>query len=328
MPPLQLAVYGADELAEPYLNLLARRADVRIRAVCDPLPRLAEQAAAAWGARVHAHYATMLREEKPDALLVAVPARALGDVLIQAAAHRIPFLVEPPGAVDWDSARRLAAQIAEARLVTTVAYSARYVDVVREAKEYLGVNATPLGRASWLTGGYPDAPSVLEVLWHEACRLIDLWRSLTGEIESVSAAVAGSEALVVSLRGINGSVGTLTITAQPVAEPRIELELFGAGWSFCFSRALSELSLYERDKTTTVRQVNHPRAEQLEAFFEAVRSQAPTHVANSYPESLANLAVAEAIRRAVEQQRWVAVAEVLPPSSPPTVETPTPESHT
>jgi len=311
MTPLQLAVYGAGELAEPYLTLLARRADVRIRAVCDPMPRLAEQAAAGWGARVLHHYAAMLEEERPDALLVAVPCRTLGDVLEQAVTHRIPFLVEPPGAADWDSARRLARLVADAKLVTAVGYSARYVDVVREAKEYLGVNATPLGRAAWLTGGHDDAPGVLDLLWSEACRLIDLWRSLAGEIVAVTAALAGTDALVVNFRGASSNVGTFTLAAQPMAEPRIELELFGVGWSFSFTRSLTELSLFERDKTTMLRQVNQPRAEHLEAFLEAVRTQAPAYVANSYPEALANLAVVEAIRRAAAEQRWVALEEVL-----------------
>ena len=44
-----------------------------VLAVCDPDPRVAEQAAAGWGARVFPHYAPLLRDETPDALFVCVP---------------------------------------------------------------------------------------------------------------------------------------------------------------------------------------------------------------------------------------------------------------
>src|SRR5437879_4552190 len=68
-----LAFFGAGDLAQPYLNALRPRNDVRLVAVCDLDRRAAEQTAAGWEAQVFLSYEAMLRETQPDALWVCVP---------------------------------------------------------------------------------------------------------------------------------------------------------------------------------------------------------------------------------------------------------------
>jgi predicted dehydrogenase len=302
---MNLAFFGTGELARPYLNALARRDDVRIVAVCDPDPRAAEAVAAGWGARVFPHYEPMLEESAPAALWVCVPPRLQGGVLERAVALGVPFFVEPPGAPDDATARRLARRIAEANLVAAVGYSARYVDVIREAKEYLGINAVPLTLGWWLTGpAEPDQPAA-GLLWGEACRLIDMVRYFSGEVAAVCAAAPSAEALTCTLRLANGTTATLACAAYELAEPRVELELLGEGWYFRFLEALTVLRLAEKDKTTIIRQMNAPHAEHAAAFLEAVRSGDPSAVACPYADACVTMHVCQAILDASREGRWV-----------------------
>src|SRR4051812_39587564 len=101
---LSAAFYGTGERAQPYLRALARRADVRVTAVCDPDRRAAEAVAAGWGAGVFASGEAMLREARPDVLWACAPPHRLGDVLLRAVEQGVPFFVEPPGAPDYAAA--------------------------------------------------------------------------------------------------------------------------------------------------------------------------------------------------------------------------------
>src|SRR5262249_18981161 len=156
---------------------------VGVTAVCDFDRRAAEQVAAGWGARVYLSYEAMLQEARPTALWICVPPHLQGDVLLKAAELRIPFFVEPPGALDYERAQAYARLVAEANLVTAVGFSARYADVVREAREYLGANPVPLALASWLRAPEEEpGMTALGLLWAEACRLVDALRGFCGEV--------------------------------------------------------------------------------------------------------------------------------------------------
>src|SRR5438552_5099327 len=116
---LNVAFYGAGPLAQPYLDVLGRRSDVRLSAVCDVDRHAAEQTAAGWGARVFLSYEAMLEEAAPNALWVCVPPHLQGDVLLRAAERAIPFFVEPPGPVSYARARTYGTPVEETRLVTS-----------------------------------------------------------------------------------------------------------------------------------------------------------------------------------------------------------------
>jgi predicted dehydrogenase len=313
---LQLAFYGAGAPAQPYLEALARRADVAVAAVCDLDRRAAEQTAAGWGARVFLSYEAMLEEAAPDALWVCVPPHLQGDVILKAAERRIAFFVAAPGAASFEQARLYAAVAAEARSVTAVGFPGRYADVVREAREYLGANPIPLALGWWLSPPAEEPATAAGLLWGEACQQIDALRLFCGEVTRVRALTAGGGAapagLVVQLETAGGTVGVLTCATFARPEPRIELELLGEGWLVGLGRDLGTLRLDERDKTTVLRCLNNPTADQAGAFLDAVRAGDPDGVAPSYAEALHVMAVCEAARISVRDGRPVAVAEILP----------------
>src|SRR5262249_54572420 len=106
----------------------------------------------------------------------------------------------------------------------------------------------------------------------------------------------------------NGAVISLALRSQQLPEPRIELELPGEKWSLHFTENMSRLHFIEPSKTTILRQMNQPHAEQLSAFLDAVRRQDAQHVISSYSEGLKTLALIEATRRSVESRKPINLA--------------------
>lgn len=309
-----VAFYGAGERAQPYLRALAHRPDVLLAATCDLDQRAAEQTAAGWQARVFLSYEAMLQEIRPDALFICVEPHLQGDVLLKAADMAIPFFVVPPGAVDYERAQLYGQRVCEKKLVTAVGFSARYTDVVQEAREYLGANLVALGLGWWLCRPQSSpAPTAAELLWTDGCTLVDTLRYFCGEIVRVRALSAGAThgGLLVQLEFAGGTVGMLTCTTFARPEPRVELELLGDGWSFIFRDDQRELRLAERDKTTIIRCQNVPAADHVTAFLEAVAAGKPAAVAAGYGETLHTLAVCQAAAVSARESRPVAIAEVL-----------------
>jgi myo-inositol 2-dehydrogenase / D-chiro-inositol 1-dehydrogenase len=319
---LSVAFYGAGRRALPYLDALARQPGARVTAVCDLDRRAAEQVAAGWGARVFLSPDAMLQEARPDALWVCVGPHLQGDILLRAAEAGVPFVVEPPGATDFDRACACARVVREKRLVTAVGFTARYTDVVREARGYLGANPVPLALGWWLRPpGDDSAPDAAGLLWADGCRLLDALRFFGGEVTRVRALAAhagtADGALVLQLEFAAGTVGLLTCATYSRPEPRVELELMGEGWTLGFGEAFASLRLAERDKVMILRRLNDPADDLTAAFLEAVAAGDPARVETGYAEALATLTVCRAAVVSAREGRAVEVAECSAAAGPP-----------
>lgn len=314
-----VAFYGAGELAQPYLGVLARRRDIQLVGVCDPNRRAAEVVASGWGAPVFPDWQTLLAESHPDALWVCVSPALQGEVLVRAAEQRVPFFVVPPGAVDHERARLHARLVSEARLVTAVGYPAPCTDVAREAREYLGANVVPLALGWWLKPARePAETSAFALLWNEGSVLIAALRYFCGEVKRVHAFLAGNApapetagGLVLHLQFERGTTGVMTLATFPRPEPRVELELAGSGWSLSFGEDLERLRVAEPDKTTILRRLNIPAEEQVNAFLEAVASGEPLMTPTGYADALATLSVCQATVISARENRAVEMSELL-----------------
>jgi myo-inositol 2-dehydrogenase / D-chiro-inositol 1-dehydrogenase len=307
--------YGVGSRAQPYLKALAQRPDVRLTAVCDPDPRTAEQVAAGWGAQVFANCETLLREARPELLWICVPAHLQTQVLLKVAEARIPFFVEPPGAVDFATARACAAQVKATGVVSAVGFTGHYADVAKEAREYLGVNPVPVALGWWLRQPEEqETATAQQLLWNDACRYVDMLRLFCGDVKQVHALGAGLDraegGLIVQLEFAGGDVGVLTCATFARPEARLELELMGEGWTLTFEGGLSLLRLAERDKTTILRRLNDPAEAHVEAFLAAAAAGDPSRVAASYPDSLGTLAVCQAACLSIREARAVNLAEL------------------
>jgi predicted dehydrogenase len=304
--PLAIAVFGAGPLAQPYVAALQARHDLLVIAIGDANAEVAKQAAAPWSARAWSDPVTMLQEEAPEAFFALAPASQLGTALEQAIQQRIPFFVEPPGVNDWPAAARLAQQVEAQSLITAMSFPYRSVDVVREAKEFLSSQPLHLARGTWFV---PSAASLKDLLWHDACRLVDLLRFFLGDIDKVQALVADNSALVISVQAKRGAVGTFALRSQQLSEAKIEVELPGEKWSLLFTDGMTRLHFTEQAKTTILRRMSQPEAEQVVAFLDAVRRQDRQRVACSFGEGVKTLAVCEGARRALEKGQAVTLTE-------------------
>jgi predicted dehydrogenase len=152
-------------------------------------------------------------------------------------------------------------------------------------------------------------------VWADACRLIDALRFFCGEVARVRALTAGPKpapgGLVVQLELVEGTVGVLTCATFARPEPRIELEMLGEGWSLRLGKDVGNLRLDERDKTTILRGLNNPAADQAAAFLSALKTGSRTAVGPDYGEALRNMAVCEAATRSAKEGRPVALEELL-----------------
>jgi predicted dehydrogenase len=300
-----------------------------LAAVCDVERRCAEQVAAGWGANVFLGYEALLEGTALDALWVCVPPHLQGNVLKKAIEQRVPFFVEPPGAMDYERAWAFSRLAAEARLVTAVGFRTRYTDVLLEAREYIGTNPVPLTLGWWLCpadpGDHPRPVSpetngkaaphnlALALLWNEACRLIDAIRYFSGEIVRVHALTAGADrgGLVVQLELAAGVVAVLTCATFARPEPRIELELLGEGWSLAFKENLTALHVSERDKTTILRCMNDAAADHVQAFLAAVTDGAVEALPTGYGAVLPTLTVCHAAAISAREGRAIRVEEIV-----------------
>jgi predicted dehydrogenase len=311
---LSVAFFGTGPRAQPYLQALARRPDIAVTAVCDRDSRAAEQTAAAWKARLYANGETMLSEAQPDALWICVDADLQGDIVLQSIDRGIPFFIEPPGAMDWSHAQLYGKRAAEANLVTAVGFVGRFADIVQEARQYLGANPIALALAWWLTSPEDEGATAEQMLWSDACRFVDALRYFCGDVARVyalpakGAATAGGVAALLEFQ--SGTVGVFTCATFARAEPRVELELAGDGWSLHFGPDLAQLRLAERDKTTLLRCLNAPAADLATSFLAAVVAQSPESVGCSYPDAVRTLAVCRAVELSARQGGPVTVADI------------------
>ncbi|MBB3087043.1 Gfo/Idh/MocA family protein [Geodermatophilus sabuli] len=224
MSRLRVGVVGTGFIAGRHLAALSRFDDVEVVAVADPVRERAEVAAARVGARCLDDGAALLQLEELDAVWLCVPPFAHGPLEAAAVARRLPFFVEKPLALDVDTAREVARQVAGAGLTTAVGYHWRHLDVVQRAAALLPAGDVRLVTGTWLDAT-PRPPwwvrrdgsggQVVEQTTH----VFDLARLLAGEVVSVCAAerpapvegeVATAAAAVLTFA--SGAVGSVCST--------------------------------------------------------------------------------------------------------------------
>lgn len=317
--PIRIGFCGAGPWAQPYLEALARRPDVTLVGVADADVRAAEMVAAGWGARVFADPLALIDEGQPEALWIG-PNPALASVCrARAVERKIPFLASPPGIGDGGEGWNCGRQIARGRLVTAVGFLARYADVVREAREYLGTNPVPLAVGWWLV---PVGESTLasDDPWLAAAPLVDALRIFCGEVTRVrglaTRADAGPPGMSLHLEFATGTIGVVTSAALARPSPRRRLELLGDGWALRFAADWTSLRLQERDKTTTLRSLADPAAELTAQFLAAVAAGTPAVIAADWADAFQTFCVCEAARRSAALGRAVTPAETLASFTP------------
>lgn len=300
---LRVGFVGGGGVARRHVETLRGFDDVAVVAVADPSQEAAEGLAAACdGARVFRDAQELLEGVAVDALYVCVPPFAHGPPERAALAAGVPFFVEKPLAVDLETARAVAADVARAGLVTATGYHWRNLDTLRQARELLAERPPRLAVAAWLD-------KVPPVAWwttqersggqtvEQSTHLLDVLLELLGDVVEVHAFGARTprpafpEADVddvssATLRFASGAVGSLVSTSLLAAKHRAGVEILGDGYVLALTEDELVLELGDGAAPLVVRAAGDAKRRVDRDFVDAVRSGDPAKPLAPYASAL------------------------------------------
>jgi predicted dehydrogenase len=311
---VRVAMIGAGGVARRHVQVLAGLEDVRVTAVADAVPAVAEGLARECGARAFARAEQALDSGDIDAAYVCVPPFAHGDPERAVIARGLPLFVEKPVAADLATARSLAAEIERAGVPTGTGYHWRCLDVLDEVRERLAAAPAYLATGYWLDKRPPvgwwshadrSGGQVVEQLTH----VLDLARLLLGDPVEVYAAGVRvpatqdvleldgdrgdvDDATAVALRFESGAVATMAATSLLDAKHRAGLHTFSR--SLVVEVAESGVVLQDADGRRERTPAEDPKLVVDREFIEVVRGERAATRA-PYEEALRSHAVAVAV---------------------------------
>jgi predicted dehydrogenase len=228
-----IAVLGAGMIGKRHIEQVALEPEAKLHGVVDPSPAGGE-IAARYGVPWYRDFAAMLKEGRPDGVMIATPNQLHVEHGLQAIAAGLPCLIEKPLADDIAGAQKLVAAADKAGVPLLTGHHRRHNPMIQRAKEI--VESGKLGKLVtvhaffWLM----KPPEYFEPQWRREIGAgpmllnfihdIDLLRYLCGEVEMVQAfqsnAVRGypvDETTVVNIKFKSGLLGTVNVTDTAVA---------------------------------------------------------------------------------------------------------------
>lgn len=347
MTRLRLAVLGAGLIGREHVALLRRHPGVELVAIADTTPQAAALAADC-GAALHADYRTLLRTERLDGAIVALPNQLHLEAGLACIAHGVPMLMEKPVADSLASASALADAVERSGVPLLVGHQRRHSpDIVAARRSIREGELGPLVAVSGLWWMHKDE-RYFEADWRRLpgggpllinlIHDVDCLRFLCGDVRQVQAAVSSQargfaveDTAAVILRFENGALGTFSLS-DAVPSPwgwdasSGQALYFPSQRENCFfiggrraSLAVPSLERWQHEgdgrwQDPLVRHrlrvaVASAYERQLAHFLDVIRRTAEPVV--SARDGLTTLATIEAIRRAAADARPVAVADVL-----------------
>lgn len=224
--PLRIALIGAGVMGRQHQQHLASMAEGSLCAIADPGAG-ARELAGNLGVPWFAGHAEMLRQARPDAVIVANPNTLHVSTALECLDHGVPVLLEKPVGVELAEVRRLVDASERLGVPVLVGHHRRHNPLIVRARQVLDEGL--LGRLTTVTALWqlqkpdsyfdiawrrePGAGLLLTNLIHD----LDLLRHLCGEVRQVQAMAdngvrgfANEDSVAVLLRFENGALGTLT----------------------------------------------------------------------------------------------------------------------
>lgn len=185
-------------------------------------------------ARMFTDAKKMLSDAKPDAVYIAVPPFAHGDLERSVVAAGKHLFVEKPVGLSMELAREIESRIKDAGVISCVGYQSRCSDAVDKAREALkempiglvqGTYYGPLPGVAWWKVQAQSGGQIVE----QATHTVDLMRFLAGDIASVYA--VGSTKLLGDVEGLDiFDVNAATFTFQSGAVGSLLTTCALGGW--------------------------------------------------------------------------------------------------
>ena len=225
----RLAVVGAGLIGRVHMAAIRQQAELRLSTVVDPSPQ-ARALAAEWGVPWHETLDALLRDDRPDGVVLATPNALHVPQALTCVAAGVPCLVEKPVAADVAEGERLWQAVRDSGVPVLVGHHRAHSPIMARACAVVASGA--LGRLVGVMGSavfykpdayfaegpwrtQPGGGPVLINMVHEVHNL----RMLCGEVVSVQAmasnAVRGlavEDTVALVLRFASGALGTFLLS--------------------------------------------------------------------------------------------------------------------
>ena len=194
MAPLRIAVVGAGRIAAKHLEVLRELPAVSVAAICSRTRTKAEKLAQQFGVRTVADdMGLLVRETRPDALLILVSAASVYPVALEALEFGLPLFIEKPAGLDPEETGRLAERARARGVPNMVGYNRRFysvfhrgIDLLRKSGRLLGVAVEGHERIDRIRAAGSHPERVLQAwLYANATHTIDLLRFFGGEVRDL-----------------------------------------------------------------------------------------------------------------------------------------------
>ncbi|HST05799.1 MAG TPA: Gfo/Idh/MocA family oxidoreductase [Chloroflexia bacterium] len=256
--PRRVAVIGAGAMGRNHLrvlNDLEGAEQALLVGVSDADEATAQRSGRRFGTPAYIDYMRMLDNEKPDAVVVAVPTALHHEVVLEVLRRGVHVLVEKPIASTVAEGEEMIAAARAARVLLTVGHIERYNPAIVELHRRLQNNE--LGRVFKMharrLGPFPprvrDVGVVIDLAPHD----VDIMRWLSGaEVERVYAETARQihteheDLLSAVLRFGDGLIGVLDINWLTPTKIR-ELMITGEKGMFQVDYITQDLFFYENN---------------------------------------------------------------------------------
>jgi len=318
---IRVGFVGLGGMMSVHLRHLSEMKDVKLVAFCDVKKNVANAVAKGYGGKAYSDCTDMYKNERLDAVYVAVPPNAHGKPELLALKRGIHLFIEKPIAVDRDRAVEVAKAVSSSRCIVSVGYQWRYLDIVQRARR-VPAGKKPSLVLGWWLGGAPgvgwwkrkdiSGGQVVEQTTH----IFDLARYLCGEVSSVHAAASVGlmkerkdftvdDSSSVTLLFENGAIGNISSTCVHGGFSKIGLLCVCKDLSFeCTG---NRLRVTDMQCTHEYERRSDPYLAENEAFITAVANDSPVGILSPYEDALkthlltmaANEAMREDVSRAV-----------------------------
>lgn len=188
----RLAVMGAGMIGRRHIDIVTASAGCELAAVVEP----------AWSgdapcAPLYPDLDSMLKETKPDGVIIATPTAMHKEHVLACLGHGLPALVEKPVAADMEQAHEMEQAVAKSSVPVLVGHVRRHSGVIAAAKKALEKGALGDVVAMSAVWCLHKPPSYFDDAWRmgdgggpvltNVSHDIDLMRYLMGEIAQVQA---------------------------------------------------------------------------------------------------------------------------------------------
>jgi len=320
MSDLRICIVGAGNLSSRRIYPYIGAAGAQLSGVCDLDIEKAKQNARRFGSTAYTDMNEMLDKETPDGVIVCIGPEQHAKLAKVVMKRGIPVYTEKPPASTASDALAVAKVSQETGILCSTAFKKRYSTAFQRAKEWIGkfpekdLYSISIDYAS---AQYRNDSSRSSFLLDFAIHAIDLVAYLFGDVEKLFCFSKGLDAYAVSLRFLNGAVGSMALNdGRSFGIPTEEVEISIKGGNFMTIHNSAAWRITENRKTSEWREPptfasagdsgnDTGHLAEIVDFINAIQEGRTTR-SNIY-ESYKSLVLYEAIKKSAETKQVVDV---------------------